>query len=378
LSVDVAIVGGGITGAVAAYLFSKAGARVAVLEARAVAGGSTAASTALLMQEPDKDVGELARRYGRANARKIWLAMRRATRDFSKAIDALEIDCDFHPRESIYYTLDPERVVPLQRELRERKRAGVAGRWLSPVALQRLTGIAGQGAIATPGNAEVNPVKACHGFLKGATDRGAQVFERSPVKRIANESGVLTIRTPRGVVRADQVVVATGYATADFRPLVGRFRMKDTFVIATRRLPERLRRSMLEKRAMLWDTDRPYHYLRWTDDGRLILGGEDVDHRPRPDAAARLAAGRKRLLAYLARIYPALADERPEYAWEGLFAETSDGLPFVGAHLRYPRHLFALGFGGNGMTAAFLAAQLLVERYRREPDPREPLFAFNR
>jgi glycine/D-amino acid oxidase-like deaminating enzyme len=83
---------------------------------------------------------------------------------------------------------------------------------------------------------------------------------------------------------------------------------------------------------MLWDTDRPYHYLRWTDDGRLILGGEDVDHRPRPDAAARLAAGRKRLLAYLARIYPALADERPEYAWEGLFAETSDGLPFVGAH----------------------------------------------
>jgi len=184
LSVDVAIVGGGITGAVAAYLFSKAGARVAVLEARAVAGGSTAASTALLMQEPDKDVGELARRYGRANARKIWLAMRRATRDFSKAIDALEIDCDFHPRESIYYTLDPERVVPLQRELRERKRAGVAGRWLSPVALQRLTGIAGQGAIATPGNAEVNPVKACHGFLKGATDRGAQVFERSPVKRI--------------------------------------------------------------------------------------------------------------------------------------------------------------------------------------------------
>ena len=378
MSVDVAIVGGGITGAVAAYLFSKAGARVAVLEARAVAGGSTAASTALLMQEPDRDVGELARRYGRPNARKIWLAMRRATRDFSKAIDALEIDCDFHPRESIYYTLDPERVLPLQGELRERKRAGLAGRWLSPLALQRLTGIAGQGAIATPGNAEVNPVKACHGFLKGATDRGAQVFERSPVKRIANESGVLTIRTPRGVVRADQVVVATGYATADFRPLVGRFRMKDTFVIATRRLPERLRRSMLEKRAMLWDTDRPYHYLRWTDDGRLILGGEDVEHRPRPDAAARLAAGRKRLMAYLARIYPALADERPEYAWEGLFAETSDGLPFVGAHPRYPRHLFALGFGGNGMTAAFLAAQLLVERYRREPDPREPLFAFNR
>jgi glycine/D-amino acid oxidase-like deaminating enzyme len=135
---------------------------------------------------------------------------------------------------------------------------------------------------------------------------------------------------------------------------------------------------LLAKRALLWDTDRPYHYLRWTADGRLILGGEDVKHRSNRDAAARLAVGRKRLMAYLARIYPMLADERPEYAWEGLFAETSDGLPYVGAHRRYPGHLFALGYGGNGMTASFLAAQILLGRYRKGSDPRESLFAFNR
>ena len=56
------------------------------------------------------------------------------------------------------------------------------------------------------------------------------------------------------------------------------------------------------------------------------------------------------------RIYPELAGEKPDYAWEGLFAETPDGLPYVGEHSRYPRHLFALGYGGNGMTASFLAA----------------------
>jgi glycine/D-amino acid oxidase-like deaminating enzyme len=84
------------------------------------------------------------------------------------------------------------------------------------------------------------------------------------------------------------------------------------------------------------------------------------------------------LLAYLARVYPALGNERPEYAWEGLFAETPDGLPYVGVHRRYPRHLFALGYGGNGMTASFLAAQLLLKRYRKDQDPRESLFAFNR
>jgi glycine/D-amino acid oxidase-like deaminating enzyme len=85
-----------------------------------------------------------------------------------------------------------------------------------------------------------------------------------------------------------------------------------------------------------------------------------------------------KLRAYLGRLYPALADERLDYAWQGLFAETPDGLPYVGAHRRYPRHLFALGYGGNGMSASFLAAQLLLKRYRRNPDPRESLFAFNR
>jgi glycine/D-amino acid oxidase-like deaminating enzyme len=378
LNVDVAIVGGGMTGAIAAYLFSEAGVRVAVAEAHAVAAGSTAASTALLMQEPDRDLPELERRYGAARARKIWMSLRRATSDLSAAIKSLGIDCDYHPRQSIYYTLDPDRVFRLEQELRARKRAGLPGRWLSPAALHRLTGIAGQGAILTSGNAEVNPVKACRGFIRAAVDNGARVYERSSVKRIARTPDGVSVQTAGGVIQANQVVVATGYATREFRPLVGRFRMKDTFVIATRRLPRHLRSAVLEKSAMLWDTDRPYHYLRWTDDGRLLLGGEDVDHRSRRGAAARLTTGRKRLMAYLARIYPALAGERPEYAWEGLFAETSDGLPYVGTHRRYPGHLFALGYGGNGMTASFLAAQLLLRRYRKDPDPRELLFAFSR
>jgi glycine/D-amino acid oxidase-like deaminating enzyme len=109
-----------------------------------------------------------------------------------------------------------------------------------------------------------------------------------------------------------------------------------------------------------------------------MIGGGDIVHRSPHGTRKRLGAARTRLLAYLARVYPSLADERPEYAWEGLFAETPDGLPYIGTHRRYPRHLFALGYGGNGMTAAFLAAQLLLERFRQNPDPRERLFAFNR
>jgi glycine/D-amino acid oxidase-like deaminating enzyme len=129
---------------------------------------------------------------------------------------------------------------------------------------------------------------------------------------------------------------------------------------------------------MLWDTERPYHYLRWTEDNRLLIGGEDKPHRSGRGAQARLNNGSARLKAYAGMIYPDLALERPEYAWEGLFAETPDGLPYIGTHKRYPKHLFALGYGGNGMTASFLAARFLLKRYLKSPSPDEALFSFAR
>src|SRR5471032_1657616 len=80
LSVEIAIVGGGITGAAVAWRFAEAGVRVALVDAARVGRGSTAASTALLMQEPDEDFGELARRYGPKKARRVWRLSTAATR----------------------------------------------------------------------------------------------------------------------------------------------------------------------------------------------------------------------------------------------------------------------------------------------------------
>mgnify|MGYP001798163386 CR=1 FL=1 len=76
--------------------------------------------------------------------------------------------------------------------------------------------------------------------------------------------------------------------------------------------------------------------------------------------------------------WPALAEIETAYHWQWLFATTPDGLPYIGPHRNYPRHLFALGYGGNGMTFGFLAARLLLDWYRgaRSADP--ALFSFPR
>jgi glycine/D-amino acid oxidase-like deaminating enzyme len=372
-----------MTGAICAYLFAKAGVRVALVESKVVGGGSTVASTALLMQEPDRDFADLAKRFGPGATKRIWRAMRSATRDLARTIQRLNLDVDLRRCDSVYFTVEPRKVALLRKEFTARKAAGLPATWLSAEELFELTGLRAAAAIRTPDNAQVNPLRACCGFMRAAARLGAKVFQRSRVRRvIASREGV-EVRTTQGCVNAHHVVVATGYATPELRGLVGRLRMKDTYVLVTRRLPARLRPRLMSSRCMAWDTDRPYHYLRWSEDGRLFLGGEDTNHRTTKGSRRRIARARRRLLAHLGQVLPQLAGERPEYTREGLFAETPDGLPYIGLHSRFPRHLFALGYGGNGMATSYLAARILLDVYRGlNPSKRRSsaaeLFAFQR
>jgi glycine/D-amino acid oxidase-like deaminating enzyme len=375
LRVDVAIIGGGITGATISWILSAAGLSVAAIEAQRIGRGSTVASTALLMQEPDEDLLALSGRYGFASARRIWELSRDANDGFIALIKKLQIACELKQQDSVYFTLDqPSR---LRREHRLRGRAGLEGHWLEESELLRLANIHGCG-IRTSGNAQVDPYKACLGLFEAASERGARVFENTSALRVEGRAGRMSVKTPKGRVLADTVVVATGFATAEFKPLLARFRMRHTYVLVTPRLRPRVRREIGLSDVMLWDTDRPYHYARWTADHRLMLGGGD---RPRARGRLRRRAfreGTRDVRDYFVRLYPVLADVAVDYAWEGLFAITPDGLPYIGPHRRYPGHLFALGYGGNGMTFSFLAASLLRDRLMGRVSKDHDLFAFGR
>jgi glycine/D-amino acid oxidase-like deaminating enzyme len=373
---DVAIVGGGITGAGIAHVFAEAGVQVVLIEAGRVGRGSTAASSALLMQETDEMLGELQQRYGRARANRIWELSHGATRDLVQTLRRLRVPVD--GRETIYYTTAHDAAAALRRECERRRRAGFSAAWMSPAKLLSVTGVEGTGAIHSHGNAQCDPYHACLALLDGASQHGARIFERSRSTRVYRTGAGVTVRTARGRISAACVIIATGYATPAFKPLAGRFRMKHTYVLATRRVSRGERRTIGVGNVLLWDTARPYHYVRWTDDGRLLLGGGD---RPIVSPAHRrqaFAEGTAQLREQFAHLLPALKDVPIARAWEGLFAMTPDGLPYIGTHRHYPRHLFALGYGGNGMTFGFLAARLLLDAVGGIPNPDLELFAFNR
>lgn len=375
---DVAVVGGGMTGAAIAEAFADAGVKVVVVESKLVGRGSTAASTALLMNESDKGFLYLRRRYGDARAQRLWALSRSSVRGLVATVRRLGIDCDLTECDTVHFANRPERVADLFTEYQRRCDAGIAATWLDPAALRSQTSIDGAGAIRTHGNAQFDPYRACIGLISAAVHHGAQIFERSTVERIITSRTEVVLHTRAGTVTADRVIVATGYATPAFAPLAGRFRMSHTYVLATRQLKAQERRRLGLGDFLLWDSARPYHYARWTRDGRLLLGGNDRPLLPPSRRARAFASSRAQLRDYYGTLLPALRDVEIEYAWEGLFAQTRDGLPFIGAHRRYPRHLFALGYGGNGMTFGFLAARLLVDAFMNRGNDDLELFRFGR
>jgi glycine/D-amino acid oxidase-like deaminating enzyme len=375
---DIAIVGGGITGALIGCALAEAGVHVAVLEADCVGNGSTVASSALLLQEPDLGMAQLARRYGRAASQRIWQLGHDAVREFIRTIRRHRIDCDLVERDTVYCATTPDALVSLRRERRLRSKAGFDGEWLSAAELLETTGFSGLGAIRTSGNAQLDPFRACGGLMQSAAAAGAEVFERSPVTRITRVRGGMRVYTKAGRVDATRVVIATGYATKQFRPLAGRFRMYHTYVLATAPLTAAQRRSAGPGDVMVWDTEKPYHYARWTSDHRLLLGGGDQPVRTGTGRAALFAAATRQLRADFDALLPTLAGLEIDRAWEGLFALTPDSLPYIGTHRRYPGHLFALGYGGNGMSYSALAARFVLEQWRGTRSPDQDLFRFGR
>ena len=374
---DIAIVGGGVTGCAAALLFARAGARVILVEERRLGRGSTAASTALLMQEPDVDFADLAERYGPAAARRIWTCSRGAVASMRRTLAGLGVS-SLRGVPSLYYAGDATDARALRRETALRRRAAFPATWLDSAHVHGMAGFDAAGAILTRGNAQVDPYEACLALARGARQAGAVLHERSPVTRIAGTRDGVLITLDSGSIAADWAIVATGYATPAFKPLAGRFRMFNTYVIATPRLSARERRELGLGDVMVWDTARPYHYLRWTPDDRLLFGGLDRPRLPNPIRPPALRARAAQLTRDLIELYPSLDGMEPAYAWEGLFAATPDGLPYVGPHRRYPRQLFALGYGGNGMTLGFFAAQALVRLVRGRSRPDDRLFGFGR
>ena len=375
LRCDVAVLGGGITGALIADELARHGHEVAVVEQRDVGWGSTAASTALLQYEIDTHMVDLAKRYGEADAVLAYRACADAIGLLQeRARDAR--DAGFAITDSLYYASKRRHRGPLREEFELRARHGFAVEWLERAALRERYGIDAPGAILSALAARVDPYRFAYRLLMRVEKRGGGVYDRVTVDRIeAGTRGVVLHDAAGHRIRAKHLVLAAGYANQRWlKQSVARNRSSYAFIT------DPIDPSALGplKDTLLWESARPYLYMRPTEEGRLLIGGEDdaVDIPAKRDARVEKKA--RTLMKQVQKLFPALPLQ-PAFSWAGTFAETEDGLPFFGPHEQYgPRVHFAMAYGGNGITYSMLGAGLLRALIERRRHPLTELFSFRR
>jgi hypothetical protein len=264
---------------------------------------------------------------------------------------------------------------PLQEDLRCDV-AIIGGGWLDGGRVKADYGFDAPGAILSAKAARIDPYRMAYRLLARLQKRGGAVHDRTPIARIEVDDRGATLTSNDGAtIKAKHLVMAAGYASQQFlRKKVAKNRSSYAFITD----PIDAGTLGALKDTMVWESARPYLYMRTTGDGRLLVGGDDdsVDIPARRDAQVDRKA--RKLADKVAELFPDVPLE-PAFAWAGTFAETDDGLPWIGVSPDHGRRLlFAMAYGGNGITYSMLGAGLLRALVERRKHPLQGIFGFER
>jgi glycine/D-amino acid oxidase-like deaminating enzyme len=374
----VAVVGGGLTGCATAYAFAAAGVKVALVEAVQIGRGATAFSAGFLAEEPGAHFGDLVKALGLRATRHAWQSWRRAALDAAALLRRLEIKCHLEQPGTVTITQTPEQVSHLRRDLKVRREAGVESPILNAKTLRSELGVDAVAGLRNKESGTLDPYRACLGLAAAAAERGAAVFERSPVKRIKFGRKSVQLFLADGSILAERVVVATGRPSSLLGALKRHFHYRTTYAAVTDRIPAKIRQQLGEEQTSIRDSASPPHLLRWVGEDRLLVTGADSDEVPRRQLPATMVQRTGQLMYELSTIYPEMSGIMAEYGWAVDHARTADGLPCIGPHRNYPRHLFAFGDTSPSVTGSFLASRILLRHHLEDSVSADDVFGFGR
>jgi glycine/D-amino acid oxidase-like deaminating enzyme/nitrite reductase/ring-hydroxylating ferredoxin subunit len=345
LSVDVAIVGGGVSGLTAALLLAGAGRRVAVLERDRIGSGETGYTTSHLTEAVDGRYQTIVKAFGEEAARLVAQSSREAIDTIEQFANELPLDCGFERMTGYLYTEREADLEWLAKELDAARLAGCDVQWTDTVPLPFPT----HGGIAWPRQARVHPLAYLNGLAHAASDRGALIYEGT--KAVDVREGVpCVVKTERHEVRATDVFVATNV------PVNNRV-LLHTKIAAYRSYAIAAETERVDLPGLFWDTEDPYHYTRTQEFGGrtyLLVGGEDHRTGQETNTDERY----ERLTKYT---HQRFGDVPVRYRWSGQIIEPVDGLPYIGRNAASTHVYVATGYSGNGMTFGTLGGQMVTD-----------------
>jgi gamma-glutamylputrescine oxidase len=360
---DVVVVGAGLAGCILALVLARQRVHTVVLEERAPAHGATGRSAGFLIRGTADHPDRVADLIGQQPAVALWRYTEASIDYLVELVTGLGIDCALRREGGLVLALDGDEAHSLMRS-----RALVdAGELWSAGDVEERTGFRGfAGGWFRPGDGMLDPAQLCRGLARAATEAGARIVCGTRVHGI-DEGGGLRVRTQRGDVRAERVVLAVNAAL----PLVD----------------ARFAASLYPVRAQMHATARAegphlpwpvyahhgYEYWRQEPAGELLFGGCRWAEAPGHECGVSddtclsepiLSAQRE----FVRRHLPRFASLPVTAAWAGIMAFTADSLPLVGAVPGSSRQLVCAGWNGHGLAQAPLAARIVAESILGQPD----------
>lgn len=345
-SVDVAVIGGGITGLTTALLLQREGARVAVIEAHTIGSGTTGNTTGKITSQHTLTYAELCQKHGESKARLYAEANQQAIEKVAELASEVGVE-QLSRAPAFVYTSDPARRPAIEAEHRAALECGLPATLTSDVDLPASVGV--EVALRFDDQGLIHPIRYLDGLSRRISSDGGLVFENSRAVGIDETGEHAVVRTEFGRVTADHVVMATLLPFLDIGGFFAKARPSRVYGVAAtlNEEPPTGMHISVDSRSR---STRPWH------DGErhgIVVVGErhETGHR---DAGP----GRWGALERWTREH--FDVDSFAYRWSSQDFTTADGLPYVGRSPRTARTLVATGFKKWGLTNGTAAAEVLT------------------
>lgn len=354
---DVVIIGAGVSGTLCAHSLAGEELRIALIDKNNIGSGSTSANTGLLQYSNDIMLHQLISQIGEEKAVRFYQLCLDAIDQLEEISNSLESSCDFIRRKSIYYASSESDVAKLQKEYEVLKLYHFPVEYWDRKKIESHFPFSKPAALITYRDAEVNPLQFSTGIVESLENKGVTILEQVNITKVEHsDNKTVKLLSEDVTLTASHVIFATGYSQP---PLLDKqlVDLNNSFAIATQPISDL---SAWDDYALIWETQRPYLYLRTTADGRIIAGGLDQDQPETPHSKDLINNRANKLKNEIEKLFPMLTIEIA-YAWGALFGESIDNLPFIGKHPELDQIYYLLGYGGNGTVYSMIGANLLKD-----------------
>lgn len=374
MKTEIVVIGGGITGALISHQLLEDGYQVALIDRRDIGQGSSSATTSMLQYEIDEMLVDLSEKIGEEGAALCYNAGIEAINKLRQLVKSQKIDCGFAMKKSLYIAHSKPMQKKLEKEFALRKKYKLGVQWLNATEIKKDYGLESFGGILSDTAASMDAYKFAHELIAHNTQRGLSVYDQTEIKSYQSRPRSVLLTTEEGVeISCRKVIFCNGFESTEW------LKEKICALLYTYATVSEPAPSIPEKLidTLVWNTSDPYLYMRTTDDGRLLVGGEDEAFKPAVALQKKKEEKSKKLQKALKKILPRTPFIE-DFSWGGVFGSTDDGLPYIGASPEWDHALFVLGFGGNGITFSVQGMEIISDMLSGKENPLAHYYRFGR